>query len=91
MAHYAIIENLNHRVIEVRTGVDENITQIDLNGTEVGGSSEAWEAFYTKQLQNPNLYVKRCSYNSKMRGQYPGIGDVYDPDKDEFITPKEEV
>jgi hypothetical protein len=87
MAHYAIIENTNNTVIEVITGVDENVTQTDLDGTIVGGSSEAWEAFYTAQLKNPNLYVKRTSYNGTIRGKYAGIGDTYDPVADEFVAP----
>ena len=62
MAHYAIINEQN-TVIAVNTGVDETVTQIDTEGTEVGGSTEAWEAFYTAQLANPNLFVLRCSYH----------------------------
>ncbi len=87
MAHYAVIENNQNRVIEVRTGVDETVVQIDTDGTEVGGSTEAWEAFYTAQLKNPTLYVKRCSYNGSMRGKYPAINDTYDSELDEFISP----
>lgn len=86
MAHYAIIDERNI-VIQVITGVDENITQTDTDGTEVGGSGEAWEAFYTAQLNNPNLFVKRCSYNGNIRGEYPGIGYTYDADLDEFVAP----
>jgi len=86
MAHYAIINEQN-QVIAVNTGIDETVTQIDLDGTIVGGSSEAWEAFYTAQLGNPNLYVKRCSYSGSMRGKYPAIGDTYDPVVDEFVAP----
>lgn len=85
MAHYAIINEQN-KVIAVNTGVDETITQIDLDGSTVGGSTEAWEAFYTAQLNNPNLYVKRCSYSSSMRGKYPAIGDHYHADLDQFIS-----
>lgn len=29
----------------------------------------------------------QTSYNAKIRGKYAGIGDIYDADKDEFITP----
>lgn len=87
MAHYAIIENGQNKVIEVRTGVDETVTQIDTDGTEVGGSTEAWEAFYTAQLANPNLFVKRTSYNGSIRGVYAGIGYTYDADLDEFVPP----
>ena len=81
MAHYAVINEQN-TVIEVRTGVDEDVVQ---NG--VGGSSEAWEAFYTAQLNNPNLYVKRTSYNGNIRGTYAGIGFTYDPVNDVFVAP----
>ena len=86
MAHYATINEQN-QVIAVNTGVDEDVTQIDIDGTEVGGSTEAWEAFYTAQLANPNLFVKRCSYNGNIRGKYPAIGDTYDADINEFIAP----
>ena len=86
MAHYAIIDERNI-VIEVITGVDENITQTDKDGTQVGGSTEAWEAFYTAQLRNPNLFVKRCSYNGSIRGQYPGSGDIWTGT--EFVSPPE--
>ena len=85
MAHYAIIDERNI-VIQVITGVDETITQLD-NGTPVGGSSEAWEAFYTAQLKNPNLYVKRTSYNGNFRGIYAGIGYTYDAVNDVFVAP----
>jgi hypothetical protein len=44
MAHYAFL-NENNIVTEVITGVDEEIIQTDLDGTKVGGSSEAWETF----------------------------------------------
>ena len=86
MAHYAIIDQRNV-VIQVITGVDETITQTDIDGTTVGGSSEAWEQFYTTQLSNPTLYVKRCSYHGTIRAKYPALGDVYDADNDEFVTP----
>ncbi len=87
MAHYAIIDKRNI-VIEVRTGVDENITQTDTDGTQVGGSTEAWEAFYTAQLKNPNLSVKRTSYNGNFRGVYAGVGYTYDADADVFVAPQ---
>jgi len=86
MAHYAIIDERNI-VIQVITGVDETITQIDTDGTEVGGSTEAWETFYTTQLKNPILYVKRTSYNANIRGVYAGIGYTYDLINDVFVAP----
>lgn len=86
MAHYAIIDERNI-VIQVITGVDENITQTDTDGTKVGGSTEAWEAFYTAQFNNPNLSVKRTSYNNNFRGVYAGIGYTYDAVNDVFVAP----
>jgi len=86
MAHYAIINEQN-QVIAVNTGVDETITQTDLDGSTVGGSTEAWEAFYTAQLNNANLFVLRCSYHGNIRGVYPGIGWTYDANLDQFISP----
>jgi hypothetical protein len=53
MAHYALLDE-NNIVTAVFTGVDENITQTDLDGTLVGGSSEAWETFYGN-FRNSNL------------------------------------
>jgi hypothetical protein len=88
MAHYATINEQN-KVIAVNTGVDETVTQIDTDGTEVGGSTEAWEAFYTAQLNNPTLFVKRCSYNATIRGKYPAIGDTWNGA--EFVPPEEPV
>jgi len=85
MAHYATIDEQN-TVIAVNTGVDETVTQTDTDGTEVGGSSEAWEAFYTAQLGNSNLFVLRCSYHGNIRGKYPAIGDHYNADLDEFVA-----
>ncbi len=86
MAHYAIIQN--NKVTQVFVGVDEDVVQ---NG--VGGSTEAWEAFYTEQLKNPTLTVKRTSYNARgeagdYRGTYAGINYTYDPVNDVFVAPE---
>jgi catabolite regulation protein CreA len=62
MAHYALI-NSNNIVVQVITGVDENITQTDTNGTIVGGTTLAWEQFYASQPQFAGLTCKRTSYN----------------------------
>ncbi len=90
MAHYAIINEQN-TIIAVSTGVDETDTQIDTDGTQIGGSTKAWEAFYTTQLGNANLFVLRCSYHGNIRGKYPAIGDKYDADLDEFVSVKSEA
>jgi hypothetical protein len=87
MAHYAFI-NSNNVVVKVITGVDEDVTQIDTDGTEIGGSSEAWEQFYQNQPWHQGLVCKRTSYNNNIRKQYAGIGYTYDADADVFVAPQ---
>ena len=87
MAHYALL-NKDNVVIEVITGVDEDIIQTDLDGTQVGGSSEAWEQFYASQPWLNAVLCKRTSYNGNIRKNYAGIGYTYDESKDAFIPPK---
>lgn len=84
MAHYAFL-NSNNIVTEVITGVDENVIQTDLDGTQVGGTSEAWETFYGNFR---NQTCKRTSYNNNIRKNYAGIGYTYDSERDAFIPPK---
>ena len=80
MAHYAIIRD--GIVEQVITGVDEDVTQGD-----VGGSAEAWEAFYAAQPWWNGATVRRCSYNANIRLTYPGQGYIYDADLDQFAPP----
>jgi len=87
MAHYALI-NSDNIVVQVITGVDENIIQTDLDGTQVGGTSEAWEQFYAAQPQFARLTCKRTSYNGNIRANYAGVGYTYDPGFDVFISPR---
>ena len=84
MAHYAFI-NENNFVISVISGVDEDIVQLNLDGTEVGGSSEAWEIWYGNFRGQT---CKRTSYNGNYRKNYAGIGYYYDSIRDAFIPPK---
>lgn len=87
MAHYAFI-NSDNIVVQVISGVDEDIIQIDENGNEVGGSTEAWESFYESLPWFDSLTCKRTSYNHRIRKQYAGIGFTYDPIGDVFIAPQ---
>lgn len=87
MAHYAFLDS-NNVVVKVITGVDETVTQIDIDGTVVGGSSEAWEQFYQNQPQHQGLLCKRTSYNNNFRGVYAGIGYTYDAVNDVFVAPE---
>jgi hypothetical protein len=86
MAHYAFIDDRNI-VVNVIVGVDETVTQIDVDGTEVGGSTEAWEAFYQAQPWHKNLICKRTSYNGNYRKQFAAIGGTFDFANDVFILP----
>ena len=89
MAHYAFIDS-NNVVVKVLTGVDEDITQIDADGTEVGGSTEAWEQFYENQPWHSGLTCKRTSYNATngYRKQFAGIGYTFDAEADVFVAPQ---
>ena len=84
MAHYAFLDE-NNIVTEVIVGVDEYITQTDLDGTDVGGSSEAWETWYGNFR---GQLCKRTSYNGNYRKNYAGIGYTFDSVRDAFIPPK---
>ena len=87
MAHYALLDE-NNIVVNVITGVDENIIQTDLDGTLVGGTSEAWEQFYATRPWLNATFCKRTSYNSNIRKNYAATGYTYDPTRDAFIPPK---
>lgn len=87
MAHYALL-NENNEVINVITGVDENIIQTDIDGTQVGGSTEAWEEFYVSRPWLNAVSCKRTSYNENIRKNYASIGYKYDSVRDAFIPPK---
>jgi hypothetical protein len=87
MAHYALI-NSDNIVVKVITGVDENVIQTDLDGTQVGGSSEAWEQFYAAQPQFAGLTCKRTSYNGNIRANYATVGGKYDESFNVFLAPQ---
>ena len=82
MAHYAWI-NSDNVVINVTTGVDETVIQ-----QGVGGSTQAWEQFYTQAINQDGVYVKRTSYNNNIRKQYASIGYTYDSVADVFVAPQ---
>ena len=84
MAHYALI-NSDNIVVQVITGVDEDIIQTDTDGTQVGGSTLAWEQFYASRPWFSGLTCKRTSYNGNIRANFAGIGYQYDPEFDVFI------
>ena len=74
MAHYAFLDD-NNKVTEVIVGIDES-ELID------GINPEEWYGNFRNQV------CKRTSYNSKIRGNYAGIGFTYFVDADIFMPPK---
>lgn len=86
MAHYALI-NSDNVVVQVITGVDEDVIQTDIDGTQVGGSTKAWEEFYASRPWFSGLRCKRTSYNGNIRTNFARIGGKYDSDFDVFISP----
>jgi len=86
MAHYALLNG--NTVVQVITGVHEDETQVDTDGTTVGGSSEAWESFYASRPWFRGLTCKRTSYNGNYRKNYAGVGYTYDAERDALIPPK---
>ena len=74
MAHYAYLDNDN-KVVTVIVGKDE--TEL-INGLDT-------EIYYAKGT--PYL-VKRTSYNSKIRGNYAGIGMFFCDEHDLFMPAK---
>jgi len=84
MAHYALLDEKNV-VIDVITGVDEHLTQTDLDGSVIGGSTEAWEEFYKSRPWFNAASCKRTSYNGNFRKNFAYIGGTYDEVRDAFI------
>ena len=74
MAHYAFLDK-NNIVTEVIVGIDETelIEELD---------TETWYGNFRNQT------CKRTSYNAKIRGNFAGIGYIYLPIEDIFISPK---
>jgi len=73
VAHYAFITD--GIVTEVITGIDETET---IEGLD----TETWYGNFRGQM------CKRTSYNAKIRGNYAGIGMIYLPLEDIFISAK---
>lgn len=85
MAHYALLDD-NNTVTQVIAGRDEH---------DVSDSVTSWENYYSVRHGQT---CKRTSYNTQgnqhtlggiaFRGNYAGIGYVYDPARDAFIPPE---
>ena len=82
MAHFAhIIDNIVHRVIVVSND--------DCGGGDFPESEPIGQAFIAS-LGLAGEW-RQTSFNSNFRSKYAGIGDRYDAELDEFVSPATEV
>ena len=81
MAHFA---RLNQDSIVTNVIVVANQELIDPDGTE----SEAKGIALCQSLFGADSTWKQGSYTGKIRKNYPGIGYMYDEDRDAFIPPQ---
>jgi len=78
IAHFAKIEN-------------DVVTQVIVVDNKDCGNlefpeSEAVGAAFINSIGLPGIW-KQTSYNNNFRTKYAGIGDKYDSEKDEFVSP----
>jgi hypothetical protein len=72
MAHFAEIDKEN-KVIRVLVVPNE--------------VEDRGEDYLSNEIGLGGRWIQ-TSYNARIRGKYAGIGDIYDADKDEFISPE---
>jgi len=82
MAHFAKVENGVVRDVIV-------VSNDDCGGGGFPASESVGQAFIAS-IGLAGDWVQ-TSYNANFRGKYAGIGDTYDADSDEFVTPPSEA
>jgi hypothetical protein len=80
MAHFAWLDAKN---MVTAVSVVDNVNLLDENGDE----SEAVGIAYLTSVHGEGKVWKQTSYSSSFRSKYAGIGDFYDTELDEFISP----
>lgn len=93
MAYFAELDQNNTVLRVIAVG---NWVTIDENGNE----HEEWGQAFCRKLFGQNTIWKQTSYNTiagqhinggkPFRKNYAGIGYIYDPQRDAFISPKPE-
>lgn len=79
MAHFAELDT-DSKVLRVIV-----INNDDCGGGDFPNSEPIGQAFIAS-LGIAGTWIQ-TSYNANFRGKYPGIGDIYDAEKDVFISP----
>jgi hypothetical protein len=80
MAHFAQLDETN-KIIQVIVVNNEVIENKDFPESEPLGIA------FCQSLFGENTQWLQTSYNDNFRGVYAGVGYIYDPIKDEFISP----
>jgi hypothetical protein len=80
MAHFAWIDNDN-KVFHVSVVNNSDIQDLPFPESEAVGVA------YLASVHGSGNTWKQTSYNANFRGKYAGIGDTYDAELDEFVTP----
>jgi hypothetical protein len=81
MAHFVQMNgNVCGEVIVVNNEVLEN---------KPFPESEPIGIAFCKSIYGENTEWKQTSYNGNFRGRFAGIGMMYDPELDEFLSPQE--
>jgi hypothetical protein len=78
MAHFAQVSDGIVRSVIV-------VSNDDCGGGDFPASEAVGQAFIASLGLSGEW--KQTSYNGNFRGKYAGIGDTYDADLDEFVTP----
>jgi hypothetical protein len=82
MAHFAEIDQSG---VVLRVIVVSNSDTRDRFGRE----SEKTGVAFCKNLFGADTRWVQTSYNDNFRGKFAGVGDVYDPAADIFLTPEQ--
>lgn len=80
MAHFVKLDD-NNVVTDVIVVNNETLFNLEFPDSEPVGIA------FLKSLYGDGNW-KQTSYNASFRGTYAGIGDTYDAEKDEFVSPE---
>ena len=69
---------------EIKDNIVQRVLVVNDNDEHRG------QEFLAEDLGLGGTWIQ-CSYNGRIRGCYPGIGFIYDPVADVFVSPNKEV